>query len=77
MDDRYIDAQTGALSLEDAGLIAYAHGHYYTLGRELGHFGFLYGSPRKGAAGAESCHADIFRQHNHYIKIYGKRQIYF
>lgn len=49
VDDRYIDAQTGALRLEDAGLIAYAHGHYYTLGRELGHFGFsVRKSPKKG-----------------------------
>lgn len=30
----------GRLALERAGLLAYAHGHYYALGRQLGHFGF-------------------------------------
>lgn len=38
------------LALEKAGLITYAHGHYYALGRSLGHFGFSVkkkGSPRQ------------------------------
>ncbi len=39
-DDRYIDPETGALHLERADLITYCHGHYYTLGDELGHFGW-------------------------------------
>lgn len=39
VDDRYIDAD-GKLCLEKAGLLAYAHGFYYTLGRQLGKFGF-------------------------------------
>ena len=30
----------GKLDLEKANLLAYAHGHYYSLGTELGHFGF-------------------------------------
>lgn len=30
----------GRLAIEKAGLIAYAHGHYYALGRQLGSFGF-------------------------------------
>lgn len=30
----------GRLNLEDAGLLAYAHGHYFSLGKCLGHFGF-------------------------------------
>jgi flavin reductase (DIM6/NTAB) family NADH-FMN oxidoreductase RutF len=30
----------GRLNLQPAGLIAFAHGHYYALGRHLGHFGF-------------------------------------
>jgi flavin reductase (DIM6/NTAB) family NADH-FMN oxidoreductase RutF len=30
----------GRLRLEKAGLVAFAHGHYYALGRHLGHFGF-------------------------------------
>jgi flavin reductase (DIM6/NTAB) family NADH-FMN oxidoreductase RutF len=32
--------KTGALHLERAGLVSYNHGKYYTLGRELGGFGF-------------------------------------
>ncbi len=30
----------GRFALEKAGLVAYVHGHYYALGRQLGHFGF-------------------------------------
>lgn len=39
VDDAYITKQ-GGLNLEKAGLLAYAHGFYYTLGRQLGKFGF-------------------------------------
>ena len=39
VDDAYINKQ-GGLDLEKAGLLAYAHGFYYTLGRQLGKFGF-------------------------------------
>ena len=39
VDDKYIN-KDGALDIEKAGLIAYAHGFYYTLGRKLGKFGF-------------------------------------
>lgn len=39
VDEHYIDDK-GRLDLEKAGLVAYAHGHYYTLGRNLGYFGF-------------------------------------
>ena len=39
VDEEFID-QTGALDLEKAGLLAYAHGFYYTLGRKIGKFGF-------------------------------------
>ena len=39
VDEKYID-ENGALDLEKAGLIAYAHGFYYTLGRKLSKFGF-------------------------------------
>ena len=38
-DYKYIN-KTGALDLEKAGLLAYAHGFYYTLGRQIGKFGF-------------------------------------
>ena len=39
VDDKYIN-EKGALDLEKAGIIAFAHGNYYTLGRNLGSFGF-------------------------------------
>lgn len=39
-DDRYIDSETGAFSLKDAGLMAYVHGGYYSLGEMIGKFGF-------------------------------------
>ena len=39
VDEEFIDSN-GALDLEKAGLLAYAHGFYYTLGRKIGKFGF-------------------------------------
>ena len=39
VDEKYINKE-GALDLEKAGLLAYAHGFYYTLGRKIGKFGF-------------------------------------
>ena len=39
VDEKFIDVK-GHLDLEKAGLVAYSHGHYYTLGRNLGGFGF-------------------------------------
>lgn len=39
VDDKFIDP-AGKFWLEKTGLLAYAHGHYFTLGRELGNFGF-------------------------------------
>lgn len=39
VDDKYID-EKGAFDVEKAGIIGFAHGKYYTLGRCLGYFGF-------------------------------------
>ena len=39
VDPGYVD-EKGALHLEKAGLLAYAHGGYYGLDRQLGTFGF-------------------------------------
>lgn len=44
-DSRYMDAATGKFDLEAAGLMAYSHGQYYTLGKRLGHFGFSVKKP--------------------------------
>ena len=38
-DEKYFD-ETGKFCLEDADLITYSHGQYYTLGKNLGKFGF-------------------------------------
>ena len=40
------------LRIDKAGLMAFAHGHYFALGRHLGHFGF---SVRKRTAGKRMC----------------------
>lgn len=39
VDDKYIE-EDGRLALEKAGLLAFVHGRYYTLGRDIGAFGF-------------------------------------
>ncbi|MDR1026160.1 MAG: flavin reductase family protein [Lactobacillus sp.] len=39
IDDKYMD-ENGKFCLEKAGLIAYSHGQYFTMGRFLGSFGF-------------------------------------
>lgn len=39
-DDRFIDPDTGAFRLDQAGLMAYSHGKYYELGKYIGHFGW-------------------------------------
>lgn len=39
VDDSLLDAG-GALHMERADLVAYAHGQYFALGKSLGHFGF-------------------------------------
>jgi len=45
IDDKYLN-EKGALNLEKAGLLAYAHGFYYTLGRQIGKFGFSVEKPK-------------------------------
>lgn len=40
VDERYINAETGKFEMERAGLIAYLHGEYFTLGKAIGHFGW-------------------------------------
>jgi len=40
VDERIIDDATGKFELERAGLLAYSHGEYFSLGKALGHFGW-------------------------------------
>ncbi|MDO4757815.1 MAG: flavin reductase family protein [Rikenellaceae bacterium] len=40
VDPQYIDPETGKFHLEKADLMAYSHGAYYTLGEQLGTFGW-------------------------------------
>ncbi|MBQ7046375.1 MAG: flavin reductase family protein [Oscillospiraceae bacterium] len=47
IDERLIDSK-GKLNLQQAGLAAYSHGEYFSLGRKLGDFGFsVRKKPRK------------------------------
>lgn len=39
VEDRFLDSK-GKLNLQQAGLLAYAHGEYFALGRKCGDFGF-------------------------------------
>ncbi len=39
VSEHFLD-EKGALHLDKKGLLAFAHGHYYELGRCIGHFGF-------------------------------------
>ena len=39
-DDSLIDPETGAFRLDKAGLMAYSHGAYWSLGNEIGRFGW-------------------------------------
>ncbi len=39
VDESYMDKK-GRFALEETGLVAYSHGGYFSLGRELGRFGF-------------------------------------
>ena len=39
-DDKYLDPETGAFDLNRAKPISYVHGKYYSIGKEIGHFGY-------------------------------------
>lgn len=39
-DEKYIDFETGKFSLEDSHPIAYSHGQYYKMGKNIGRFGW-------------------------------------
>lgn len=46
VEDSYLD-EKGRFHMEDAGLTAYSHGTYYSLGQALGRFGFSVKKPEK------------------------------
>ena len=39
VDEKYLD-KTGRFNMEKCGLIAYSHGQYFTLGENIGKFGY-------------------------------------
>ena len=39
VDEEYLD-EKGKFDMVRAGLMAYSHGEYFTLGKSLGHFGW-------------------------------------
>lgn len=45
-DEKYIN-EKGAFEIEKCDLIAYANGHYYSLGKKIGKFGFSVQKKRK------------------------------
>lgn len=45
-EEAFLDKESGAFSLQKAGLMAYSHGNYYTLGKELGRFGYSVMKPK-------------------------------
>lgn len=45
-DDKYINQETGALELEKANLLVYAHGNYYETGKKIGRFGWSVMKPK-------------------------------
>ena len=58
VDEKFINSKQ-ALDLEKAGLLAYAHGFYYALGRKIGKFGWSVekkSTKRKRAANKNSAH---------------------
>ena len=48
VDDALLDA-AGRLDLARAGLLAYAHGEYFALGKKLGAFGFSVKKKKRAA----------------------------
>ena len=55
VDEQYLD-EKGRFMLEDAGLVAYVHGSYLSLGNKLGSFGF---SVRKKGGGEHTKTASV------------------
>ena len=49
VDERFID-DAGKLHMEQTGLVAYAHGAYYELGKQIGGFGFSVRKKKKTIA---------------------------
>ena len=48
VDEEYLDAETGKLNVEKMRLLAYAHGAYFTIGEQIGTFGWtVKGSTRR------------------------------
>lgn len=39
-DDKYLDSNTGAFSMEEADLLVYSHGFYHEIGKTIGKFGW-------------------------------------
>ena len=40
VDEQYLDSETGKLDVEKMRLLAYAHGAYFALGKQIGTFGW-------------------------------------
>jgi len=55
-DDAYLNEKTGAFRLDLADPICYSHGHYFSLGKKLGKFGFsVEKKKKKGKSRSSKC----------------------
>ncbi len=73
VDESLMD-ETGKLCLEDAGLIAYNHGHYFPLKKtELGRFGYSVMKPKTKKRIAAQRNRNAQREHNSINKNRRKR----
>lgn len=52
VDSRYVDSK-GKLNLQQSGLLAYAHGEYFALGRKCGEFGYSVRKKKKSPKGKQ------------------------
>lgn len=52
VEERFVDSK-GKLNLQQAGLLAYAHGEYFALGRKCGDFGFSVRKKKKSIKSEE------------------------
>lgn len=54
-DARYVDSK-GKLNLQQSGLLAYAHGEYFALGRKCGEFGYSVRKKKRSSAKKKENH---------------------
>ncbi|NLY25834.1 MAG: flavin reductase family protein [Bacteroidales bacterium] len=46
-DEQFLHPETGRFDMQKAGLLAYSHGYYYSLGKQIGKFGWTVQKKKK------------------------------